>query len=636
GKSQERGVYRTLDGGLSWERVLFVSDSTACIDIVMNPQDPDVLFASMWERRRFPHRRVYGGVTSGIYRSQDGGDTWTLLAGGLPEPNTETGRIGLAISPSQPSVIYASYTTNPVTNVFDGVYRSLDNGENWSRVDDGSIAGVFASFGWFFGNMRVHPNTPDSVYIMGLTSYYSWNAGWNWASHSKSNVHVDHHALEIHPLDPDFQVAGTDGGVYITHDGGDNWEHVRTLPITQFYTSEVDARFPERVYGGTQDNGTVRTFTGAADQWERILGGDGFYVIVDPQNNSNVYAEWQWGNLSKSIDGGNVFLSAVNGIDPADRTNWNTPVVMNPVNASSLYYGAHRLYKSTDGADFWAAISDDLTNPDPDYLGGEFSGTISTIAVAPSDTNVIYVGTDDGMVQVTFNDGEDWEVISEGLPLSYVTRVAVDPYDALHVYVTLSGYREVNYQPHVFHSFDGGQYWIDISGDLPEVPVNDIIIDPDLDQTLYVATDLGVWYTRDGGVSWDILGTDLPMTVCNDLTLHRETRKLVVGTFGRSMYSYDLGQPTSLNEPDLAQLDFAVYPNPVTTDGQIRTTFKGPQHIQVDLMTMGGQHVRTISRGGVPAGTHSISWQLRDEPAGLYVIRLTSGSHVTSRTVLIQ
>ncbi|MDX1408897.1 MAG: T9SS type A sorting domain-containing protein, partial [Saprospiraceae bacterium] len=328
-------------------------------------------------------------------------------------------------------------------------------------------------------------------------------------------------------------------------------------------------------------------------------------------------------------------VQALNGIDGGDRTNWNTPVALNPRNPASLYYGSHRLYKSTNRADLWQPISADLTNLDPDYLGGTFSGTISTITVAPSDTNVIYVGTDDGMVQVSFNDGADWAVISDELPLSYVTRVAVDPYDALSVYVTLSGYRQVSYLPHVFHSPDGGQTWYDISGDLPEVPVNDIIIDPDLDLTLYVATDMGVWYTADGGLAWDILGAGLPMTVCNDLTFDPETRKLVVATFGRSMYSYDLSEPTSISGRPVPDLQLVTYPNPASTEGYIRLYLPRAMPTRIDLISLDGKLVRALLEERLSEGTHVVPWERQAEPAGLYVIRVTAGESYSSRAVML-
>ncbi|MFQ5447406.1 MAG: WD40/YVTN/BNR-like repeat-containing protein, partial [Saprospiraceae bacterium] len=339
GKNEDRGLYRTFDGGQNWDKVLYLSDSTACIDVAINPQNANIVYAAMWERIRQPWGRRYGGPTSGIYRSLDGGENWEQLTDGLPSSDAETGRIGIAVAPSAPNVVYACFTTNAVTNVFNGVYKSTDAGSSWTHVDDGSIANVFSSFGWFFGNLRIAPDDPGKVWCLGVPLYHSQDGGVSW-SNVTSGMHVDQHALEFHPLNPGFMVAGNDGGLYISQNGGESWSHVEVLPITMFYNADINYQAPEQLFGGTQDNGTNRTPAGATDGWEKILGGDGFHVLVDPADPQYVYAEYQFGNLFRSDDGGNSMSFIFNGGND-DRTNWNTPIVFDPSDPATLYYGAN-------------------------------------------------------------------------------------------------------------------------------------------------------------------------------------------------------------------------------------------------------------------------------------------------------
>lgn len=630
-KSEDRGLYRTLDGGETWDRVLHVSDSTSCIDVVMNPDNPDILFASTWERIRHPNERSYAGITSRIYRSLDGGETWMHIDNDVPN-NNKVGRIGLALDPNEPTTIYATYTRDPVTNKFDGLFKSVNNGNSWVRIDDGSMNSVFSSFGWFFGNVRVHPVYPDSVFVIGISAYASGDGGVSWEQYLPPEVHVDHHAFEIHPLDANFRAQGCDGGLYLSHDMGATWEHVEVLPITQFYTCEIDVQLPHRLYGGMQDNGTGRTPDGNLDDWERILGGDGFYVIVDPTNSDIIYAESQWGNLSKSIDGGESFSWAGVSLDDDDRTNWNTPVVMSPHNPAVIYYGAQRLFRTTTASQPWEPISGDLTDP---ITSLDEVGTITTIAISESDSNVIYVGSDDGQVSVSMDWGESWQFISDDLPMRYVTRVAVDPYDALSAYVTFSGYRHADYIAHVYHTYDGGETWEDISGNLPDVPVNDIIVDPRIDFTLYIATDLGVWYTNNLGLSWSVLGTDLPSTVVNDLTLHNETRILLAATYGRSMFNYDLGEPSATKDAEKVISYAKVYPNPANSVVNLEVEFIKKGRCQISLMSSSGNLVKKCYDGIVSTGMTSFNFDIDGIPSGNYFIHMHVDGHQSVKPIII-
>lgn len=530
GKNPDRGLYRSVDGGGTWDQILYVSDSTACIDVALHPSTGTV-FAAMWERYRNPRSRMVGGPTSGLYRSSDHGDTWELLTLGLPPQSNTLGRIGVSVDPNSQTV-YAVICDHPGSIV--GVYRSDNLGGFFSQTDDAVLDGMLGGFGWYFGQVRVAPGNPDIVYVLGVDLYRSTDGGssWDWATGA---AHVDFHAMYILPSDPDQVYSGCDGGVNYSSDGAASWTVYDDMPNTQFYAITHDRNNPERLYGGTQDNGTLRTLTGSVDNWDHIHGGDGFYVIVDWSDPNVIYAEYQNGYLRKSTNLGSTFSYAMDGIDyGSDRHNWSTPIAMDPTDNEVLYYGSNRLYRTEDGADNWTAISGDLT--DGDDPGTLVFGTITTIDVGRADPDVIYVGTDDANVWVTTNTGGTWTQINAGLPNRWVTRVTVSQYDAAVAYVAFSGYKENDWTPYLYRTADYGQSWTAVHGDLPQAPINDVLIDPHYDSTLYVATDFGVFYTTDMGQSWMVMGIGLPMVPVHDLTFDEVTRQLVAGTHGRSMY----------------------------------------------------------------------------------------------------
>ena len=533
GTNPERGVYKSTDGGSSWEQKLFVSDSTACIDVAINPVSPDTVYAAMWERERLAQWRKVGGLTSRIYRSTDGGDSWSQLTSGLPANSTTVGRIGISVSASSPNIVYAIYSNDP--GDFMGVYKSTNYGTSWSRVNDGALSGFLGGFGWYFGNIRVDPTEPNRVFVLGVDLYRSTNGGSSWSNVGYS-IHVDHHAMFISPLDHNRIYSGCDGGVNLSTNGGTAWSTCTNQPSTQFYAITLDQLNPQRLYGGTQDNGTLRTLSGAPNGWEQIFGGDGFYCIVDFTNSNVIYAEYQYGYLLKSTDLGYSWNYVMDGINySADRHNWCTPVAMDPMNHNILYYGSNRLYRTTSGGSSWTAVSGDLTNGPGS--GNLTYGTITTIEVAPSNHNLVYVGTDDANVWVTTNSGGNWTQINSGLPNRWVTRVTADPYSDSIAYVTLSGYRDDSPLPHIYRTSNRGSSWQSISSNLPEAPINDVLVDSINPSVLYVGSDVGVYISTDAGGSWTPLGTNLPITTVDDLALHQTSRKLVAGTHGRSMFT---------------------------------------------------------------------------------------------------
>jgi hypothetical protein len=635
----DRGIYRTMDGGETWENMLYVSDSTGGIDVVIHPTSPNVVYAALWERVRRPDRRSYGGPSCGIFRSENDGITWTELTNGLPSPGNDIGRIGIDIAESTPNVLYAIYADK--TGYFEGVYKTFDGGDTWIPTNDAALNYCYQSYGWWFGRIEVDPTDPDIAFVIGFDLYRTTTGGNAWTNVSEDVVHVDQHGLYIDPQDNSRVFLGNDGGYYVSDDGGTNWEWINTLPITQFYTCEIDEQVPERLYGGTQDNGTNRTLTGSTDDWERIYGGDGFYVLVNPENNNFIYAEYQYGGLGRSTNGGTSFSGATNGISSSDRKNWNTPVVFDPSNPATLYYGAKRLYKTTNLAVSCTPISPDLTNGPGVNLT---YGTITTISVSPVNTEILYIGTDDGNVWI--HEEGTWEILSGSLPDRWVTRVVADPWDEATVYVTFSGYRWDEYLPHIFRSEDKGQNWEDISQGLPEIPLNDVIIDPEDNQTLYVASDAGVFVSHDKGEQWGILGSNLPLVPVNDLDLHNETRTLVAATFGRSMYRYDLFQDTLTTQIGEAlskvqsPLNIHVFPNPVHAFSKIQIVSPMATRGEITLLNMNGKNLSTKELTNIHPGM--TEFQLGDLnasnlKAGIYYLSVqTELGRVTEKIIVSQ
>ncbi len=633
GTNSERGIYRTLNGGVSWEQVLFVTDSTAAIDVAMNVVNTNILYASMWERTRKPWERDYAGVTSAIHRSMDGGTTWNRLgeANELPAPNVQTGRIGIAVSESDPSTVYARYTTNKITNEFDGLYKSIDNGNNWTLVTPASaLSGIDANFGWYFGNLRVNPTNSSEVYIVGLEIAKSTDSGESWQT--LPGMQVDHHALDFSRTNSDFMFAGNDGGAYISNNGGNSWSKFLNLPITQFYNIEVDRTQPERLYGGTQDNNTIRTMTGGASDWHSIWGGDGFHVNVDPVDNNYIYVESQYGNLGRSIDGGDSFNYATNGISGNDRNNWNTPVIISPFDHEILYYGTNRLYTSNRASN-WTVISPDLT--DGVHPSGSMAfGTLTAIASSYNNLDVIYTGSDDGNVNVTFDGGASWTDVSTGLPDQYITSIAMVPDDDMIAYVTVSGFKYLEYTPHVFKTTDGGENWTDISSNLPNLPINDIITYSE-ENILLVATDLNVWFSINDGESWDILGNGLPQTIIMDLKLHESTQTLYAGTFGRGMFSFDnvVNFCLGVGDNELSASSIILHPNPATSEFTISQTLSSEGSIQ--LFDLSGKKIKELFRGDF--GAHKNIRVTTDGIAsGIYLVKVSAGNQFVAKRLVIK
>ena len=529
----DRGVYRTTDGGVSWNRVLFVNDTTGCVDIIQRPDNPDVLLAAMWQRIRGPEAFDYGGTGCAVYRSNDGGLSWSIEGNGLPGISSERGRIGLAVSNSDPDVMCVVYADR--TGFFDGLYRTTDAGGTWNRTNDGSLANVFASFGWWFGNVRIHPQDANTIFVVGFEVFRSTNGGGSYFEVG-NNMHVDHHDVAFGSGNNPLIYAGNDGGVYTSANGSTFSKTTGDLPITQAYRIATATWNTDALWIGSQDNGTAQDLNGDAN-FEHIFGGDGFQPVPHPTNPNLLWAQFQFGNVHFSSNGGGNFTSAGGGL--SGRDNWNAPHAQDPTDSETRYFGTHRVYRSTSPTT-WTQISGDLTGGIHQGNAGQVNGTLTTITVSPVDGDVIWSGSDDGYVHVTQNGGGSWIDVSDGLPERWITSIFCHPTQAGEALVTLSGFRWDEDIAHIYRTTDFGQTWIAVDGDLPDVPVNDVLIDPENTQHYYAATDVGVFRSTDGGASWLVFGVGLPNVVVNDFAFQPETRELFAGTYGRSIFSTEL------------------------------------------------------------------------------------------------
>jgi len=621
-RTEERGIYRSTDAGTSWERVLFINDTTGACDVVIDPANPDRIFAATWTRYRPLTYSIISGTGSGLWVSADGGGSWTQMTNGFPSNDASLGRTSLTVSESQPNILYA-LSTNGVSP--RGIYKSTDSGASWTLAAGSSPFGGEGQV-WYNNFIAVHPSDPN-ILLAGMTDMYkSTNGGSTWSG-VLGSMHVDQHAIEFDRNNPARVVAGNDGGVFVSTNTGATWIKSYNLPVSQFYAGTIDFTNPERYFGGTQDNGTLRTLTGSVDDWSLIYGGDGFYVLVDPTNPNRLYAESQFGGLGYSTNGGASFLNGrTSGFGTNDRTNWSTPIAMDINSPLTLYVGTYRVFKTVNGMQSWTSISSDLTRG----LNGRI-GTITTLDVAQSDPNVLYVGTDDAKVSVTENGGASWTDVTGTLPVRWVTRVTIDPYSAGTAYVTQSGYLEDEFGTHIHKTADFGQTWVDIGGGIPDMPVNDIIVDPEQEGYLFIATDTGVMYSPDGGTTWDILGTDLPDVPVHDLTLHSPTRTLLASTHGRSSFIIDLTSLVSVPEiageiPSAYRLE-QNYPNPFNPATTIRFSLPegGPYPAELSIFDAAGKKVETLIRNdNLRGGTYEVVWNADGNASGTYFLRLSS------------
>lgn len=645
-KSPDRGIYRSTDAGATWEKVLYVSDSTSAIDVDVDPDDVNIVYAAMWERLRSPSFRKAAGASTAFYRSTDGGTTWSKNITGLPINNNRLGRISIAVAPSDPNIVYALYKSSTNANGNDhnffGFYKSTDKGASFTKMPDGILPGEFSNFGWYFGQLDVSPADPNKVYLGEIDVLYSSNGGTSWANITNAYSawtwdmqHPDHHTLWINPFNSNNIVVGNDGGVFKTWQGRDNWYKLKDLPISQFYAMEVDYQNPYRVLGGTQDNGTIMTRSGGIDNWEEIYGGDGFHCKVDPTNSQTIYACSQNGGLGRSDNAGLSFSGITNGLD-LSRSNWSSPYILDPVTPQTVYFGSYKLHKSTNKGDTWTSISPDLTKGANGVLG-----TITAVSAAQfGNSRVLVTGANDGSVYVSTDWGTTWNNRTGTLPNRSVTDVVVDKANPNKIFVTLSGYNRDLTNPHVFMSTNFGESWSDISGNLPDVPVNSLIIDQERDSVLFVGTDVGVFFTKNLGANWYVAGTGLPNSPVFDLVYHAPTQMLYAGTHGRSIFALDVSILTGIKENETTRLDFQLnsnYPNPFNPSTKIEFVVGVKGEYALSVYNSNGELVATLLNGEFEPGKYSAQFSGNGYTSGVYFYRLQGmGKTAVGKMVLLK
>ncbi len=624
-KNTERGIYKSTNGGTSWTQSLFTADSVGAIDVVLDVSNPNKVFAAMWERQRREDYIKYGGPMTALYVTTNAGVNWSVVNGGFPSNASDMGRISLDICAANTQIIYA--LTAYANGNSRGLYKSTNGGTSWSLIN-ASAAGS-SNYAWFNRICKVNPTDANNVYCGGLNMERSINGGTGFSSIGAS--HVDHHSIAFAPSNTNFVVNGNDGGIDYSTNGGTSWLASTTLPITQFYAGEIDNNNPNTILGGAQDNGTNRT-TGTVGNWQNIYGGDGFYCLVDYNNSQRVYASSQNGGLGRSTNGGASFSGATSGLD-LTYSNWMVPFVMDKNDPLTLYCGTYKIHKTTNGMASWTVISPDLANGHVQNLG-----TITTVDVSKSSPGVIYCGTDDANVWVTTNGGTNWTKINTGLPYRWVTRVAVHPTQANVCYVTLSGYKVDSTGAHVFKTTNSGATWASITSNLPNAPVNDIVIDPAFLSTLYLATDVGVMISTNDGASWSAHSTGIPSSVpCHDLTLHNGTRKMVVWTHGRSAYSTDV-QPVGIVNLNETPTGFSLsqnYPNPFNPETKIKYSIPAAGEVSLKVYDITGRLVANLVNQNQKAGVYEVGFNAAHLASGAYIYRLTAGNYTDTKKMIL-
>ena len=559
GPGGERGLYKTIDGGKTWNRILEIGEYTGVSDMEMDPRNPDILYASSHQRERRVYSKINGGPESAIYKSVDAGATWTKLKRGLP--SGDVGRIGLALSPANPDIIYAVIE---LPGNQGGVYCSNDMGESWEKRSD-----KVSSSPQYYNELYADPLNPNRIILMDTRAALSDDGGKTWVSIEGSNKHVDNHAIWIDPEDTNHYIMGCDGGLYESYDRAETWQFKNNLPITQYYHVRTDNEYPfYNVYGGAQDNGswfgpsqTMRNDIVNAD-WTYTIGGDGYLSIPDPNNPDISYCESQYCGLRRydRTTGNSISIQPQPTEDEEYNWNWNTPYLLSNFNSKTLYVGGQYVLKSTDMGGTWKKVSGDLTRGidqntlpmmgkmwPPEAVAKNMStskfGNIFALSESPLKQGMLYAGTDDGLIWITENDGESWTKfdVFPGVPeMTFVNYITPSMHNEATVYACFDGRKNSSdFTPYLLKSTDKGQTWTSIAANLPSGTVYCIQEDHLNPDILFIGTEWGVWTTIDGGKKWVQLKNGIPPIQVKELTIQKRENDLVVATFGRGFYVMD-------------------------------------------------------------------------------------------------
>ncbi|MGW8266632.1 MAG: VPS10 domain-containing protein, partial [Longimicrobiales bacterium] len=673
GPNPDRGVFRTRDGGRSWEKVLYLNDRVGVIDLAMAPGQPEVLYAATYQKERYAWHYEVGGPGSGIYKTADGGDSWARLGGGLPEGYI--GRIGLDVFRGDPNILYAVVeNANPrpgdapgsmrVRGGWGEVYRSEDAGATWRMTHDPEV-NVGGKAPYSFNILRIDPRDDQRLYVTSDALLFSSDGGTTWSGNWSDRttrlfrqMFGDIRALWIDPQDPGRIFVGSDGGVNITYDGGATVDFLPNLPIGEIYAVAVDMEDPYHLYLGLQDHeswkGPINGFSGLVsgiEDWVTVGTGDGMYQAVDPEDSRWVYNTLQFGGHVR-VDQQRATMTRIQPPDrpeelPRYRYTWTTPIVLSPHDPAVVYTGAQVVLRSPDRGDTWTEISPDLTTDNPEKIDGAGNiqyCTITTLAESPLAPGVIWAGTDDGRVQLTRDDGGLWADLTAaleaaGAPHEYwVTRVVPSSHDLATAFVTLTGFHRDDFRPFVYRTDDYGATWRSIAADLSRASANVLAEDRLNPSLLFLGTDHGLFVTMDGGGHWTPLKSNMPVLPVRDIVIHPRESDLVVGTHGRGAFVTDITPLRQLTPEVLAQ-DFHLFtPEPkglrvesgwgnyrlfgwrqVTTpnepNGVLMDVYQrgeGDSPLRLRITDRDGVPVRTIEEPGSP-GLHRVAWNLRDE-----------------------
>ncbi|MDH7512686.1 MAG: hypothetical protein QHH14_07055 [Clostridiales bacterium] len=656
GPNKERGLFRTTDGGKTWVNTKFIDENTGFVDVAIDFENPSTLYAAAYQRQRTAYGFSGGGPGSGLYKTTDGGETWVKLTSGLPEG--PTGRIGIDVYRRNPNIVYAI-----IENKNGGVFRSEDKGLTWKKMSSTNPRPMY------YSKIRIDPNNDQRIWVLGAAMYFSEDGGKTFRTDHVEKIHSDHHAMWINPADSGHMILGSDGGIHFSYDRGQTWDFVNTIPLGQFYEVGFDMRKPYYVYGGLQDNGSwggpSATWTRIGitnDEWIRIGGGDGFYTQVDPTDHTTIYAESQDGNIFRF----DLRSGESKSIRPQPdqegeqyRFNWNSPILLSPHNPKKVFFGGNRLFISRDRGDTWEPTADLTTQTDRDKLpimgvtpdaetlsrhdGVSFYGTITTVSESPLKEGVLYVGTDDGLVQVSRDDGKTWKNVTPLPPAvpknTYVSRVEASRHAEGRAFVTFDGHRSDDFKAYAFMTDDFGGTWKNISGTLPAGGTLSVIREhhrnPDL---LFVGTERGAYVSLDRGVNWTRIKSNLPLVPVDDIAIHPRENDLIFGTHGRSIWILDDITPLEQLKANvlaagshLFDMRPAVIFNPYSHKGDLGHKFfvasnppygalinyylreKVKEEAKIVIANAEGKIVREL-KGAKEAGIHRITWDLRYPP----------------------
>jgi photosystem II stability/assembly factor-like uncharacterized protein len=582
GAGGDRGLYKTEDGGKIWELILEISENTGVTDLVVDPRNPDVMYAASYQRRRHVWTLINGGPEAAVYKSKDAGKTWDKLGNGLP--SGELGRIGLAISPVNPDYVFALIEASGDVG---GFYKSTNRGASWVKASNYKTVSA-----QYYQEIVCDPFDVDRIYLPDTWTKVSDDGGKTWKNLGNTHRHVDDHAFWVDPTDANHYLIGGDGGIYESYDRGKFWGWKANLPLGQFYRVSVDNSEPfYYVYGGTQDNNSIggpsRTKNAAGivnDDWFITNGGDGYETVIDPTDPNIVYTQSQYGGLNRynKATGEKIRIRPVEEKgEEAYRWNWNSPLIISPHNHKRLYFAANYLFRSDDQGNSWKKAGGDLTRQldrnllkvmgkiqSVDAVAKNAStsqyGNIVSLTESPVQEDLIYVGTDDGLIQVTRDAGQNWQKIEKvkGVPeMTYVSCLLASQHGANTVYASFDNRKRADFKSYLFKSTDAGESWKSIKGDLPDsLPVHSIAEDHLNPNLLFIGTEFGVYFTYDGGQNWVQLKAGLPTICVKDIAIQKRENDLVLGTFGRSFYILDDYSPLRDLSTELTEKEAHIFP----------------------------------------------------------------------------